>query len=857
MRALDVKKGLRADMTFQLGQPFRPFQQLMGVLPDRSKRIVPKPYHILMTDVDSPIIDFYPRDFDLDMNGKKMDWEAVVKIPFIDERRLLTAMKPKDLLLSAEEKQRNEFGVTLKFTFSSDVDFTYPSSLSGIFPDITHCRCVENIFELPTMEGLSLHIGLMNGVKLGQNALAGFPSLQTLPHSANLDFHGVSVFQQESRNESMVVTILDSEKRGNVELAKSQLGRRIHVGYPFLSEARVVRVSDELFNYYHPESGDGPPVAIPHGPPEISLWRRKAERIEGTYSKRLGILIGQVESMVHVEMLKGLKKTDDGSTVKEYAEVPGIETDYASQLVVPEVVNEDSRFIEKAALPIEEEFPVGTRAFFLGEFNYGRPLEVVGHSSNRADIWVSTIRGKVPEFGREIAKDADRLSPYTPSFAVAKMLQLNPLVLSKITSSFQVLLDDSRLNLGLNLKFEAKKLKVLGYSRRGSTGWEFSQKAIELIQQYMILFPDFIAGIMRNPQGNIYEATDFYPAAEAKAKIKEIQVWLKSIESKSFEKVPLDAAQLDSDIIHRIEAAADEAALKNPPEMNQYKKIKSVPRNALLKPSDAESRLGHQTFDLGDRIVYAQDSGRVPIASHGTVVGITRTPRTTYLDVVFDATFMSGTSLDNRCSPFRGSTIPVHSVLNVTDRQLVAGSRAAESHRFLSTSEPPRIGFDGTTLSGSTGKGSRTQSPIPPPTNGSWRENGIGHQTGHRDLPWGRGREANIADQTTSRQSLNFQGPAAGQNLGFGGRGGQANGIPGRGRGNSNSPRSSPKIIDQGDFDSDASRNGRPAQARSYSNVPPPPSLDAGTRGRGWGGMRSGRGRGEVARGRGRGATFS
>lgn len=41
----------------------------------------------------SPIKDFYPDTFELDMNGKKQEWEAIVKIPFIDENRLLTSMK--------------------------------------------------------------------------------------------------------------------------------------------------------------------------------------------------------------------------------------------------------------------------------------------------------------------------------------------------------------------------------------------------------------------------------------------------------------------------------------------------------------------------------------------------------------------------------------------------------------------------------------------------------------------------------------------------------------------------------------------------------------------------------------------
>ena len=46
-----------------------------------------------MTNPNSPIIDFYPNDFQLDMNGKKQEWEAIVKIPFIDQKRLVAALK--------------------------------------------------------------------------------------------------------------------------------------------------------------------------------------------------------------------------------------------------------------------------------------------------------------------------------------------------------------------------------------------------------------------------------------------------------------------------------------------------------------------------------------------------------------------------------------------------------------------------------------------------------------------------------------------------------------------------------------------------------------------------------------------
>jgi len=285
-------------------------------------------------------------------------------------------------------------------------------------------------------------------------------------------------------------------------------------------------------------------------------------------------------------------------------------------------------------------------------------------------------KGREPEFGRDVVIRAEQSTRYTPSYAVARMLKLNSLVLSRITSSFTVVVDDNRLNLGLNLKFEAKKLKVLGYSRRGDNGWEFSEKAIDLVKEYITKFPQFFQGIQRNPQGDLYSDTDFFDPEESKAKVKEIQDWLKSVQSRSFEKVPLEAQQLDGDAVREIEAAADQYMREF--EGSKPRRIKSVPRKALLKPSDAEHRLHNQWFSLGDRVVYVQDSGKVPIATRGTVIGLTRTTRQTLLDVVFDLSFMSGTTLSDRCSPFRGMAVPVSSVLNLTNRQLIVESKASE-----------------------------------------------------------------------------------------------------------------------------------------------------------------------------------
>lgn len=92
------------------GKPFRPYEQLMGVMPAASNHTIPEPFHPLMTEEESDIKDFYPEDFEVDLNGKKFAWQGVALLPFIDEKRLLAAMATKYPMLSTEEHARNAFG---------------------------------------------------------------------------------------------------------------------------------------------------------------------------------------------------------------------------------------------------------------------------------------------------------------------------------------------------------------------------------------------------------------------------------------------------------------------------------------------------------------------------------------------------------------------------------------------------------------------------------------------------------------------------------------------------------------------------------------------------------------------------
>jgi 5'-3' exonuclease len=100
-------------IVFNKGKPFSPITQLMAVLPPQSAQFLPDPMRDLMVNESSPVVDFYPPDFEIDPNGKRNAWEAVVIIPFIDETRLLTEVNriDKDKQLTREECLRDITGV--------------------------------------------------------------------------------------------------------------------------------------------------------------------------------------------------------------------------------------------------------------------------------------------------------------------------------------------------------------------------------------------------------------------------------------------------------------------------------------------------------------------------------------------------------------------------------------------------------------------------------------------------------------------------------------------------------------------------------------------------------------------------
>ena len=239
-----------ARISFEIGMPFFPFQQLLGCLPPASKVLLPRAYQWLMVSPESPVLEFYPLDFGIDMDGKRNPWEAVVLLDFIDEKKLLVAEAEhcKAELLSSDERARNSFGKVLTHDYDPNVSETYFSCNPEIgLLDVTNCQSVVTLTYPKLSPGAFFRPELIPGTIF---PLAGFPSLSTLPiQNVETDFFKMNTFGSESKYRSISLELQESEVDATKLDIKVLVGRVVFVNYPQMHEAKVVAVTTSTEEY--------------------------------------------------------------------------------------------------------------------------------------------------------------------------------------------------------------------------------------------------------------------------------------------------------------------------------------------------------------------------------------------------------------------------------------------------------------------------------------------------------------------------------------------------------------------------------------------------------------------------------
>lgn len=696
-RISDVIKGIDVKINFEMGKPFLPFEQLMSVLPARSRKLLPSVYHSLMTDPQSNIIDFYPDDCDIDMNGKKNSWEAVVLLSFVDPERLFKAMKEPNTKLSSEETKRNTFGTDLIYHYNPQVSKVIKSPIPLAFPDFDS-HTMESIYKLPSMENKKFIIGLSEGVQTGGELIAGFPTLHTMTFNSNLEQARLTVFQQPSRSHSMILSLANKYEGLSVQEFTQEFAQSpIWCNWPYLVEYKVEYVIDNLMRY-EIKNGKLVYTALEHYELEDfkSLskdWTYKMKtkmglRFEGSKEEDVEIIEEledrsssrgkksqdsySIPGFVFAKKVIGLAPNKQGHFKKFYSEE--IEA-FPIQLVCNHLKNIDERFQEKDLEPIDVQFPIDSEMIFLGSMSYGGKAVVVDHFDDQ-NVIVDLERidfDLEPQFGKDASLREKSAFKYHSSKDCARILNVHPRFFSKFTSRLLVTnAKGDRKNVGLNLKSVKNGTKTLGYSRTNGTYWEFSDMTIAYFNEYKSKFPKVVKALIQNTSNDIpnFQSLLGLNEKDSESLLKELTTWLREKED-SLVFVSLNSDSLSRPSISAVENQIIAHTLTSKPYASRKMKC---PRMALMNPQKGYLHLSKQKFSLGDRVMYAIDNGKVPCFAKGTVIGFRSFETNVSVQVIFDYPLLSGNTFDGRLTTQRGVSVDSSLLLNLSNKQMVVKS---------------------------------------------------------------------------------------------------------------------------------------------------------------------------------------
>uniref|UniRef100_A0A8D0T4H0 5'-3' exoribonuclease 1 n=1 Tax=Sus scrofa TaxID=9823 RepID=A0A8D0T4H0_PIG len=669
----DIRNISTLKIHFELGKPFKPFEQLLAVLPAASKNLLPTCYQHLMTSEDSPIIEYYPPDFKTDLNGKQQEWEAVVLIPFIDEKRLLEAMETCNHSLKKEERKRNQHSECLMCWYDGDTEFTYPSPWPEKFPAIERCHTRYRIISL---DAWRVDISKNKITRVDQKALyfCGFPTLKHIKHKFFLKKSGVQVFQQSSRGENMMLEILvnaESDELSVENIASSVLGKSVFVNWPHLEEARVVGISDGETKFYLEEppgiqklylGRTVPPSKVVHlGDKEQSNWTKEVQGISEYYLRRKGIIINETSAVVYGQLLTGRKyQINQNGEVRLEKQWSKQVLPFVYQTIVKDVRAFDSRF--SSIKTLDDLFPPRSMVFMLGTPYYGCTGEKYSIKYNPGYVLASRL-----------GVSGYLVSRFTGSIFIGRGSRRNPH-------------GDHKANVGLNLKFNKKNEEVPGYTKKVGSEWMYSSAAEQLLAEYLERAPELFSYIAKNSQEDVFYEDDIWPGENENGaeKVQEIITWLKGHPVSTLSRSSCDLQILDAAIVEKIEEEVEKCKQRK----NNKKVRVTVKPHLLYRPLEQQHGVipdRDAEFRLFDRVVNVRENFSVPIGLRGTIIGIKGANREAdvLFEVLFDEEFPGGLTI--RCSPGRGYRLPTSALVNLSH-----GSRSETGSQKLTAIVKPQ-----------------------------------------------------------------------------------------------------------------------------------------------------------------------
>mmetsp|Transcript_81967 Transcript_81967/g.171536 ORF Transcript_81967/g.171536 Transcript_81967/m.171536 type:complete len:1395 (-) Transcript_81967:280-4464(-) len=715
---------------FEVGEPFLPFQQLMAVLPSNSKALLPKTFGWLFDSAESPILDFYPQKFEIDIDGVKVPWGGVTLIPFIQQDRLLNAMQQAlDLAggdgLSGAELARNRFGEAYSYRYDKNKKLEAKSPMPSRYQSLQNCPVDEQVFRHPELPRGVEHFS--NEVLPGFLPSSwGFPTLHVHPLDYSFE-KGLKVFGMDSRSESVMIRLSPSSPLTPTEDSIMELleAPYVRIDFPFAHWGRVTAVHTPHQTIYRAKGGKVQKVMrnardhqwkVSELLKDLRLKRgleltfdnegRSRNRGKGwaddsdAYQYKLPLVVVQMAeaSYINAEGVRKHRFSKEESTYLYH--LVRIDKEPELQQRQPK-----ERWAPAArAMCIDATGPYGQVGCVISPSVGG---EVTASQFPRLSTksWVT--------FGEKVASRVRHEHKQRKWYSMTEIctnLSLTEHVLSQVCGSVMCRgFDGPREDIGMNLMCKSKvggePLCLPCYTKFDSNreGWIFSDLAVEAIKDYRSKFPGIfqVARMRRAERGSWWrdmETADIF-ARDGADKIDYVaKSFLKYIKKQPWKNLPLAPSgyqALEAGTIQEIvdlleRTKQDDATGDNPSDVQGSKRLFS-PLDEGERPPKIHMRCPEGGFELGQRGCYVKAYGLLPVGAKGTVIGVWNSGGSQELEILLDEDSFSATNRQGRTPAMRGVQVPAEAFMPLPASEEV---RQWSAKLTAAKSEAPAAAFN-------------------------------------------------------------------------------------------------------------------------------------------------------------------
>jgi 5'-3' exoribonuclease 1 len=122
--------------TYKQTFPLTPFEQLLAILPPKSSNLLPSPLNSLLLNDYSPLKEFCPDKFEIDLSGKKHEYQGIVILPMIHPDIVVKTFSTHVKHVNSFELKRNTFGKTFIYKYDNDTSVVFNS----FYGNINNCK---------------------------------------------------------------------------------------------------------------------------------------------------------------------------------------------------------------------------------------------------------------------------------------------------------------------------------------------------------------------------------------------------------------------------------------------------------------------------------------------------------------------------------------------------------------------------------------------------------------------------------------------------------------------------------------------------------------------------------------------